>query len=235
MLQGYIKYILLCGILAVILPCSALAVDSNAMFVEGKDYIKLPDTIRDKPEAEQLLMADPHKVQVLFFFSYACHGCHLLDAPFQKWSAQQLKKSKAKVAIYVYPVSFNIPWAMLAKMYYVNQTLDADNKLNEVIFNAVQKQGLKLWEPAVMKRFFVQHGYNINVVDIASNSFTVNRLVKRADDISKAYNIIATPDVVINGPVHSYKLDLSKAGNDIDRVFKVLDYLVARELKLLAN
>lgn len=235
MLQGYIKYILLCCILAVMLPCVSLAASTDNLFVEGRDYIKLPDSIRNKPEAEQLLMANPHKVQVLFFFSYACHGCHLLDAPFQKWSAQQLKNSKNKVAIYVYPVSFNAPWAMLAKMYYINQTLDPTNNLNEIIFNGVQKQGLRLWEPQIMKRFFVQHGYNINAVDIAASSFTVNRLVKRADDISKAYNIIATPDIVINGPVHSYKLDLSKAGNDIDRVFRVLDYLVAKERKLLGN
>lgn len=235
MWQGYIKYVVLGCILAVILPSISLAADKSNLFVEGHDYIKLPDAVRDKSQIEHLLMSDPHKVQVVFFFSYACHGCNLMDAPFKKWSEKQLKQSKGKIAIYTYPVSFNPAWGMLARMYYINQTLDPNNKLNETIFNAVQKQGLRLWEEPIMKKFFVQHGYNANSFDIAYRSFTVNRLVRRADDISKAYGIAATPDIIVNGVVHSYKIDINKAGHDINRIFDVLDYLVARELKLLPS
>lgn len=233
MLQACIRGFVLCCITIVVFPGVVLAVEANNLFIEGQDYIKLPDAMRHKPDAEQLLMADPHKVQVLFFFSYACHGCQILHHPFDTWAIKQRKASKNKVAIYVYPVSFNPQWAMLSKMYYVMQSLDPQGKLNDTIFKAVQKQGLRLWDEAIMKKFFVQHGYTEAEVNQAYNSFSVNRLVKRADDISKAYSIVATPDVVINGPMHSYKLDLSKAGNNIDRVFKILDYLVARELQLL--
>jgi thiol:disulfide interchange protein DsbA len=178
-------------------------------------------------------MSDPHKVQVLFFFSYGCHGCEMFHTPFDQWAVKQRKAPKNKAAIYVYPVSFNAHWAMLAKLYYVMENLDPAGKLNGAIFTAVLKNGIKLWDPEVMKKFFIQNGYTAKQFDQAYNAFNVNRQVKRADDISKAYSIIATPDIIINGPVHSYKLDLVKAGNNIQRLLDIVNYLVARESKLL--
>ncbi len=234
MLQGYIKNILIVC-LVFWLPAQIFATDSKNLFVEGQDYIKLSDKVRDTPEAAQLLNADPHKVQVLFFFSYGCHGCEIFHTPFEKWAKQQRSASNSKIAVYVYPVSFNPQWQMLAKMYYVVQTLDPQGKLTEPIFTAVLKNRIKLWDPLVMKKFFVQNGFSSMQFDQAYNSFNVNRQAKRADDISKAFGIIVTPDIVINGPVNSYKLDLSKAGNNSARLLQILDYLVARESKLLPN
>lgn len=234
MLRDYIKNIL---VLCIVfwLPTQVFAADPKNLFIEGQDYIKLPDKVRDTPESAQLLNADPHKVQVLFFFSYGCHGCEIFHTPFQKWAKQQLSVPNSKVAVYVYPVSFNPQWHMLAKLYYVMQTLDPQGKLTEPIFTAVLKNRIKLWDPLVMKKFFAQHGFSATQFDQAYNSFNVNRQVKRADDISKAFTIIVTPDIVINGPVNSYKLDLSKAGNNSARLLQILDYLVARESKLLVN
>lgn len=234
MLQGYIKKILfLC--LAFGMSTQLFAVDPKNLFVEGQDYIKLPDSVRNTPESAQLLTADPHKVQVLFFFSYGCHGCEIFHKPFQSWAQQQQSAPGSKVAVYVYPVSFNPQWHMLAKMYYVRQTLDPQGKLTDAIFTAVLKKRLKLWDPLVMKKFFMQNGFTADQFDKAYNSFNVNRQVKRADDISKAFGIIVTPDIVVNGPVHSYKLDLSKAGNNSARLLQILDYLIARESKLLVS
>lgn len=233
MLQGYIKKILfLC--LVFWLPTQLFAADPKNLFVEGQDYIKLSDSVRSTPEVAQLLNADPHKVQVLFFFSYGCHGCEIFHKPFNTWAKQQRSAPNSKVAVYVYPVSFNPQWHMLAKMYYVMQTLDPQGKLTDAAFTAVLKNRLRLWDPAVMKKFFVQNGFTAGQFDQAYNAFNVNRQVKRADDISRALGIIVTPDIVINGPVNSYKLDLSKAGNNSQRLLQILDYLIARESKLLA-
>lgn len=229
MLQACIKKLLICSILC--LPFTVNAVDQKNLFVEGQDYVKLADSIRSKPDVEQTLMADPHKVQVLFFFSYGCHGCEMFHKPFEKWSHEH--KYSKKIAIYVYPVSFNPQWKMFAKMYYVAESLDPSGKLNDPLFEAVHKKGLKLWEIPVMQKFFVQHGYTAGQFDQALMSFNVNRQVKRADDISKAYGIILTPDIVINGPVHSYKIDFAKAGNNVDRLLQILNYLVNKETKLL--
>lgn len=216
-------------------PTALHAADPKNLFNEGQDYIKLDATVRTKPDVEQLLMADPHKIQVVMFFNYGCHGCDMFHKPFDKWVKEMQKKYPNKIATYVYPVSFNPQWKMLAKMYYVDQALDPSGKLTDAIFEAAHKKGLKLWEVSVMQKFFVQHGYTVAQFDQAYNAFNVNRQVKRADDVSKAYGIIATPDLIINGPVNSYKIDFAKAGNDVDRLMKILDYLVNKEVKLLPS
>lgn len=237
MWQVYIKVIRQFIFLALLAPMVLVAApqkNSNSnLFVEGQDYLRLPDTIRVNPNVQQLLESDPHKVQVLFFFSYACHGCEMLHTPFEQWANKQRSEPKNKVAIYVYPVAFNSQWSMLARLYYVAQTLDPSGALNMEIFTAIHKKGLKLWDGTVMKKFFVQHGYTEKQFDQAYNSFNVNRQVKRAEELVKGYSVTATPDIIINGPVHSYKIDLVKAGNNIQRMIAILNYLVARESKLL--
>lgn len=233
----YIKTIRAFFLLVLLVPTLSIAVpeitpNKTNLFVEGQDYIRLNDNMRKNPYVQQLLTSDPHKVQVLFFFSYGCHGCEMMHTPFEAWAEKQLKTPKNKTAIYIYPVSFNVQWAALARLYYVAQALEPSGKLTNTIFTALHKKGIKLWEPEVMKKFFLQNGFTNMQIDQAYNSFNVNRQVKRADDISKAYNITATPDVIINGPVHSYKLDMAKAGNNIPRMIEIINYLVARESKL---
>jgi thiol:disulfide interchange protein DsbA len=207
----------------------------KAMFIEGQDYTRLPNDVRNNPDVAQLIMADPNKVQVIFFFSYGCHGCELFHLPYQKWAAAQEKKLGNKVAFYRYPVSFNPQWRMLAKLYYTMEYLDPKGKLNDAIFEAIHKQGLQLWQEPVMQTFFAKHGYKPVDFSHAFNSFGVNRQMKQADEISKTYKITLTPDIIVNGPDASYRLDLTKADNKVDRFFQILDYLVQREVKLLPS
>lgn len=213
-------------------PAAASAKQKN-MFIEGQDYTRVSNAVRNNPDVAQLIAADPNKVQVVFFFSYGCHGCELFHAPFQKWAAIQEKKYGKKIVIYRYPVSFNQQWRMLAKLYYTMEYLDPAGKLNDAIFAAIHKQGLQMWQEAVMQSFFAKHGYNAGDFAHAFNSFGVNRQMKQADEISKSYKIMLSPDIIVNGPDASYRLDLTKAENKVDRFFQILDYLVAREVKLL--
>lgn len=236
MWQGYIRSFKLICCMVLLLPAITLAAGKDkkdTFIVEGQDYIKLPETVRANPLVAQLFKANPNKVQVIFFFSYGCHGCELFHAPFSKWEAEQAKKFKGKVAIYTFPVAFNQQWAMLSRLYYVEEALQPDGKLSADIFKAILKQGLKLWDVDVMRKYFVQHGFAAVEFDQAYNSFIVNRQVQRADQISKAFAVSATPDIIVNGPTNSYKIDVAKAGKNIQRVIDILNYLVAREAKLL--
>lgn len=244
MLKVYINKVSFVAVLLVLIPTITLAAKkptivaavgskNTALFIEGQDYTRLPNQVRNNPDVATLLAEDPDKVQVLFFFSYGCVGCELFHAPFEKWSAAQLKKPDNKVVVYRYPVSFNPKWAMLAKLYYTMEFLDPTGKLNVAIFKAIHKNGLEMWKEPVMQTFFAGHGYNTKQFTEAFNSFGVNRQVKQADEISITYKITLTPDIIVNGPDASYRVDLTKAGNNVDRFFKILDYLVARETKLL--
>lgn len=233
MLQVCINIII--ALCSIVLVQSAYALPQKTpspFIVEGQDYTKLPDDIRQNKTVEQLLRTDPNKVQVLFFFSYGCHGCDLFHKPFAKWAAEQNAKSSQKVVIYTYPVSFNTQWGMLARLYYVEQMLEPSGKLADKIFNAVQKQSLKLWDVDIMRKFFEQQGFTAEQFDQAYNSFIIKRQIAKAESVIKAYNVSATPDIIVNGPVNSYKVDIAKAGTNMQRILDVLNYIVAREAKL---
>lgn len=231
MYKVYIKKLLLLSALCY----AACAGAASELYVEGRDYVKLPSSIRDKQDIQQLLVSDPNKVQVLFFFSYGCHGCDVLHGPFSAWTKAQQLKPNSKVAVYYFPVSFNAQWKMLAKLYYVAEALDPSGKINEKIFVGLHKEGLKLWQESAMQNFLVKEGYSEQEFKKAYKSFSIFQKVKRADELSLSYNITVTPDIVVNGPIASYKVELAKVGNSVPKLLAVLNYLVERETKMLAN
>lgn len=236
MLQAYIKYFITgCLVLATIPALAIASKDSNELFIEGQDYIRLSDKIRKNSDVAKFLSVNPNKIQVVFFFNYGCHACEAFNKPFEKWLDQQQKQKNNKMVIYKFPVSFNSQWEMLAKLYFVMESLDPKMRLNDDIFDAIHKQGLRLWQEPVMKKFFVQHGYTESAFDRAFSSPVVAKQVKRADDLSKGYEITATPDIVVNGPVSSYMLNVVKAGNNVDKLFQILNYVIRREAKLLED
>lgn len=231
MWQDYIKKLVL---ILLLIPISVYAADKKEnFFTEGQDYVKLPESVRTNKIVEQLVNANPNKIDVIFFFNYGCHGCEYFHQPFLAWITKQRQNDKSKTIIYEYPVAFNAQWKMLAQLYYVRKILDPDGKLDDVIFKAVHKQGLKLWDINVMRKFFIEHGFTGVQFDAAYNSFAVNRQVQKADNIAKAYSVSATPDIIVNGPVNSYKIDVARAGKNSQKILDILNYLVAREAKLL--
>jgi len=216
------------------MPAITIAADVNDMFIEGQDYVKLADKIRQEPVVAEFLATKPNKVQVIFFFNYGCHACEAFNVPFEKWIAKQKAAKNSKFVIYKYPVSFNEQWKMLAKVYFVLEYLDPKLKLNDEVFDGIHKQGLRLWQEPVMKKFFIKHGYSEKEVEQALNAPIVTKQIKYADDLSKAYQITETPDIIVNGPMNSYMMNVVKAGNNVDRLFKILDYVIRRETKLLS-
>ena len=237
MFQGYIKYLLVFAVMQVLISTGVVAAtnaSTKVLYIEGKDYVRLPADVRNSPEVKQLLIKDSNKVQVLFFFSYGCHACELFHTPFEKWTADHSRANKT-LAIYRYPVAFNPQWQVLARLYYTMETLDPKGKLNNAIFDAIHKRHIQLWQEQAMSDFFVQNGYKAKDFSEAYGSFTVNRQTKQADEISKAYKITETPDIIVNGPVSSYRVSIASAAGNTEKLFKIVDYLVQRETKLLNN
>lgn len=234
MWQGYIKSIKVLIYVCICMPALLYAAaNQTGYYVEGQDYVKLPESVRANENVKQLISTDAHKVQVLFFFSYGCHGCEMMHTPFDNWAQSQLKENPTKVKVYFYPVAFNAQWAALARLFYVRETVDPTGKLNNAIFSAVHKEGLKLWDVNVMRKFFVKHGISAETFDQTYNAFTINMRVQRAETLSKAYSVTATPDIIVNGPVNSYRIEVAKVGKNMNRLMDIINYLVNRELKLL--
>jgi len=213
--------------------CAGVANAEN--FREGQDYKKVSEQTRTSQDVQQLLVTDPDAVQVIFFFSYGCHGCNTMHTPFADWAHEAEKKYKSSISVYEYPVSFNAQWKMLAKLYYVANDLDPSGSLNDKIFTGLHKKGLRLWQESAMQKFFEQQGYSELQFKKAFKSFSIFQKVKRADEVSLAYGITLTPFVIVNGPSASYEISLQTVENSMPKFFEVLDYVVAREEQLIGK
>lgn len=189
-------------------------------------YDRLPREIRAKPSVADLISEDNNKVQVLYFFSYGCHACANFDPNFRTWALQQ---NNPKVRIHKIPVFFRKDWEGLARLYYVMKILDPKEELGAKIFTEIQDKNVALWQTSEMQNFFVKNGYKITDFENAINSFTVNTELKKADQLSKAYEIYQTPTIILNGIIDSYELELT---NDYKTFFATLDGLIAGQFKM---
>lgn len=201
---------------------------STTSYIEGQDYIRLPSEMRSNGDVQELILDSPLKVQVLLFFSYGCPACARFDPFFEKWVETQKNN---KVVIYRIPVSFKEEWLPLAKLYYITQYLKPKKNIDEKIYEAIHTQHLQLWLQPEMKNFLVANGYTSIEFDNAYNSFNVNMKLKNAEQLSKAYGINQTPSIIVNGPIYSYLLTISKSNSNLDDFFKIVNYVISKEEK----
>lgn len=195
------------------------------LFQAGKHYKKIPDRVRGHEDVKQLSHADPGKVQVIMFFSYACYWCSQLNKPFDNWSLRQTDNVKA----YMLPVAFNRAWLVLAKGFFTAQTLDHTGALDDAIFAAIHQQGMPLWQEKKLEDFCVAHGVEREKFNQIFNSFDVDSKVKRADELSLAFEIDATPNIIVNGPKGAYITNLVM-NKDKDVLLEVVDHLVQKAM-----
>lgn len=197
-----------------------LLVTADVTFKEGQNYTSLSNAMRAE--------GDPHKVQVLLFFNYGCSACAKLEPKFEKWADSQ--DGNSKLVIYRYPVGFDEQWTMLSKLYFVMQDIQPKRDLNLKIFNAVHQQDLKLWHEDAMRDFFIANGYSGDNFDRTYNSLRIEQQLKNSQKMADVYAITVTPTIIINGKSSSYSLDIDQADDNIDKLFKILNNVVAREV-----
>jgi len=84
---------------------------------EGKDYTRLP---------VQQPVANPHKVEVIEFFSYTCVHCYELDPSLENWA----KKKPADVDFKRVQIVWNAQMDGFAKFFATMNALNLADKLN---------------------------------------------------------------------------------------------------------
>lgn len=192
-------------------------------YTEGKDYLRLPQAVQQQAVVQTFLEQDKGKIQVAEFFSYKCPGCYSLEATFTTWASKQPQE----VAIRRVPVAFNPAWEPLAKTYYVLEELNAVERLNPIIFNAIHKDGKRLETQSEIAALLAQHGISLNDFNAAYEGFNVTRLWTQAQLLRQAEQVMSIPAVVVNG---EYLTHLGMADNPT-LFTQVIDYLVIESKK----
>ncbi|CAN0425212.1 unnamed protein product, partial [Phaeothamnion confervicola] len=119
--------------------CSALlallaATNSSAQeFVAGQHYQEIKPAIATS--------AAEGKVEVLELFWYGCSHCYAFEPQLIEWA-----KSKPDYVEFVrVPAVFAHNWEIHARAYYAAQQLGVLEKIHQPLFDAIHKQGRKVF------------------------------------------------------------------------------------------
>ena len=153
----------------------------------GGNYIVL------KPE---LPVDAQGKIEVLEFFWYGCIHCYELEPLLETW----LKKIPADVQFRRVPAVFNDPrFARDAAVFYALEASGNLERLHRPLFDAIHRDALKTADGQALGQWLTKNGVDTKKFDEIGRSFTVQSKVRRAAQLSQAYNIEGTPAMAVHG------------------------------------
>ena len=175
-----------------------------ATFQAGKDY-----KVLDNPET-----ITGSAIIVREFFWYGCPHCYNLNPYMEQWA-----KTKAKdVAFFKTPAALNPVWEANARGFYAAQLLGFENKTHDALFNAIQKDGKKLFDQDSLSKWYASQGVDAKKFNSLYNSFAVSTKVGRSKEGAMRYQLSGVPAVVVQG-----KYVVTGEGPE---VVKTVNYLV---------
>lgn len=175
------------ALIGFVVSFAVAATSVAAGYTEGKEYVVL---------AERIVPADPKKIEVAEFFSYACPHCYKFEPILQAW----VKKFPADVGLVQTHVSFNRPdWASYQRGYYTVLALGVKDKVQEAVFNSIYVGNKHLSGAQDWADFLSLYGVDKQKTLSTFNSFGVNSQIKQAEARTRDFKIPSTPMVIVDG------------------------------------
>jgi thiol:disulfide interchange protein DsbA len=178
----------------------------------GKQYVELSSPVP---------VAQPGKIEVVELFWYGCPHCYQLEPTINPW-AEKLPQDVHFVRI---PAMFGGLWNAHGQMFLTLESMGAEAKVHDAIFNAIHREGKKLATPEEMAEFLAGQGVDKDTFLSTYNSFAIKGQVEKAKKLAMAYQITGVPVLVVDG---KYRFDLGTAGGP-EGAMKVADFLIAKE------
>ncbi|NLY28803.1 MAG: thiol:disulfide interchange protein DsbA/DsbL [Alcaligenaceae bacterium] len=162
------------------------------------------------------------KVEVLEFFAYTCPHCKVMEPMVARWA----KTLPDNVVVKPVPVAFNAGMADLQKLFYTLESmkrLDLHNK----VFSTIHDERKRIFDKATITDWAAGQGLDRQAFENTFSSFGVDSKVRRANELTKAYNINGTPSLAVGG---KYVTSPSMAGGyeaTITEAQRLLDKVLA--------
>jgi len=164
----------------------ATATAASAQPTQGRDF-----TLIEPPQAP----ANPAKVEVLEFFSYACPHCSAFEPMVGPWS----RSLPADVAFRRIPVSFLFNAENFQRTYFALETVGLVEQMQSKVFAAVHVERQRLDKPEDIAALVTKNGGDGAKFLAAFKSFSVATSVTRAKKMQADYRIEAVPVLAIGG------------------------------------
>jgi protein dithiol oxidoreductase (disulfide-forming) len=200
------------------LNACARAGDVPSKWQPGTNYTQL--------EAPQAPTAATGKVEVLEIFWYGCGHCFALDPALESWKAGK----PAYVEFTRMPVMWGPAHAQHAKLFYTLRALKRDD-LHPKVFAAIHEGGQMLASPdevaarEMHQKFLTDNGVSLKDFNAAYDSMSVATQLKRAENLTRAYQVASVPIIIVNG---KYSTGVSLAGGT-PQLLSLINDLAASE------
>lgn len=186
-----------------------LTTAASAQPEEGSDY-----RVLSEPQP-----TDGKTIEVIEFFSYGCPHCNDFRPIIDEWKSN----TADNVEVSHVPVTFGRDkWKLLARAYYVAESLDVTDKTHPAVFEAVHVKGRRFSQPEQIADLYASVGVNREDVIDAFDSFVVDMKVKRAEKMVRRYGVRRTPSMAVDG---RFVTDPSTAGGQ-QEMLDVVEYLI---------
>ena len=168
-----------------------------------------------------LRTSNTEKIEVMEFFWFGCGHCYTFEPLLAAW-----KKTLADDVVFKgSPAIWNSTMEIHAKVFYTAEVLGISEKINPVIFRAINQDRRPLTAESDIATLFESSGVLRSDFFDAFNSFGVGSQVRQASSRARSAKITGTPEIVING---KYRISTRKAGNQTN-MLKIADYLIEKE------
>jgi thiol:disulfide interchange protein DsbA len=203
---------LLCSVLLALLAVTNSAAQE---YVAGQHYQEVKPPVATSAAAG--------KVEVLELFWYGCPHCYAFEPQLSEW----VKNKPDYVEFVRVPAVFAHNWEIHARGYYAAQQLGVVEKIHQPLFDALHKQGRKIFTEEDLTQFVVEQGVDGAAFTKAYNSFDVDTKTRHAIALTREYGITGVPAVIING---KYRSSAQEAG-DFNTLLKLVGSLADKEHK----
>lgn len=159
------------------------------------------------------------KVEVLEFFWYRCPHCYSLEPVLEPWT----KKLPADVQFRRIPAVLADNWATDARFFYAFEALGVLDKVHKAFFDAIHRDRLNLSSEPAVTEWLKKNGIDRAKFDDAYKSFGVQAKVKRAAQLSAAYQLDGVPLLAVQG---RYTISAEQGGTQngmLETTDKVID------------
>lgn len=165
----------------------ALSATTEASIIAGHDYVVLGSPQRQESTG---------KIEVVEFFSWGCPHCYEFYPMLAHWTAMLPKDVSFKRV----PVGLGHPeWEALAKAYYALQLTGDVNRLDSLIFEAIHKDHVWLYDEQSITAWVAKHGVDASRFTAAFRSFGVNTTAGQAEQKAEDFRIPGVPALAIAG------------------------------------
>ena len=175
----------------------------------------------DYAELKQAQPVDSgNKIEVLEFFWYNCPHCYALEPTLELWVKKMPKDTQFKRV----PAIFNDQWALAARAYYALEASGDVERVHRALFDAIHKDGLKITDEKALAEWLGKKGVDAAKFGAAYRSFAVESKLKRALQLTQAYQIDGVPSLTVRG---KYVVSTGKHGNS-GTMLSTVEFLVAK-------